>query len=334
MFFMIAIPVYNAEDYLDECIQSVINQTEKDFEILLVNDGSKDKSIDICKKWHALFPKIVRYIDNPNQGSLLARRCCLREACGNYILIIDADDYIISKNALSEIKASLIASHADLVFFNYTKNAYSKEKAVEFPFTDQQVFESEDLALIYDQIIETRNMNELWNKVYKKEIVDADVDYSVFSDVCIGTDFFQVLPILFNAKKIEYLDRVYYFYRTTKGSIIHRFHPQMEKSLRISQEWLEFHANKSNLQIDNLDKKLATRYMISTSTIANKAKLLSNRKDIEYHMKKIGEDSLFRKRFIEADIGKLPLKRRVIVSLLFHRFYRILSLIYILFILK
>lgn len=89
----IIIPVYNVFDWLDECLESVVNQTFSDFEVLLINDGSTDGSDKKCEEWEEKDSRI-RYISKKNEGLSLTRNLGLREATGEYIIFIDSDDWL------------------------------------------------------------------------------------------------------------------------------------------------------------------------------------------------------------------------------------------------
>ena len=85
MFLTVAIPVYNVSLYIEECLESILKQTEKDFEIILVDDGSSDGSPAICDAFATKYPNIIRVIHKEHSGSLLTRRICLKEAKGQFI---------------------------------------------------------------------------------------------------------------------------------------------------------------------------------------------------------------------------------------------------------
>lgn len=89
----VVIPVYNTEEYLEKCIESVINQTYKNLEIILVNDGSTDGSLEICKRFQMKDERII-VIDKENQGLVAARKTGVKEALGDYITFVDSDDWI------------------------------------------------------------------------------------------------------------------------------------------------------------------------------------------------------------------------------------------------
>lgn len=108
----VIIPVYNAEKFLEKCITSVLNQTYSDFEILLVNDGSKDNSLDLCKKLSEKNPKISFY-NKENGGAASARNLGLDNAKGDYICFVDADDFL-EPDYLSILHKNLTENNADL----------------------------------------------------------------------------------------------------------------------------------------------------------------------------------------------------------------------------
>lgn len=114
----IIVPIYNTEKYLEECLDSLINQTLKDIEIILVNDGSKDKSGDICKKYK-LLDKRIKLIEQNNYGQSIARNKGLELATGEYVLFVDSDDYISHKACevlfKTAKKYNLDIVHGDLI---------------------------------------------------------------------------------------------------------------------------------------------------------------------------------------------------------------------------
>ena len=210
MFFSISMPVYNASKYIDNAIQSVINQTESDYELILIDDGSSDDSLEKCKKWQSEYPEKIRVIKKENTGSLLTRRRCMSESKGDFLYIMDADDYLLSNKMLEEIKKIIISSGCDMVFFNATNDLKSKNKLFEFPFNDNDLFTEKNLTKLYKYLFHGQGLNPLWNKIFSKKIVDWDIDYSMYDYITNGTDLFQSLAIINNSKKALYIDSIYY----------------------------------------------------------------------------------------------------------------------------
>lgn len=222
MLFSICIPVYNTSKYLDECLQSVLCQTEKDYEIVLVDDGSTDGSGEICDRYAARYPNI-RVIHKENEGLMMTRRRGFKEARGDYFLCLDSDDYWLSDRLLARCKEMIEQNNCDLVLFNYIagrEEPANNQNIVLFDHPDGHIFELEGKKELYRKILIGRDLNAIWIKAAARKIVDVDVDYSVWKpDICRGEDMFQSYPILTNAKRIGYIREPLLHYRWTPGSI-------------------------------------------------------------------------------------------------------------------
>lgn len=322
MFFSISIPIYNAEKYLDSCIESVMCQTEQDFELILVDDGSKDNSVAVCKKWAERFPERIRVIEKENTGSLFTRRVCLEASKGDYIYIMDADDSLVDKNMLKKVKDTLQNSNCDMVFFNCTTDMETKSSHYKYPFSDGEMFEGESLKKIYDLVLEGSTFNILWNKVFKRTLVDWNEDYSEYRHVTNGTDAFQMIPILSNAKSIVYMSDVFYFYRTqnNEGSIVHKFIPTIYRSGRENFLRISEFLKTCGYETDFLDSKLKTRYMRMAINSANRIKAIKKDStvDVKEYLNSIVDDTLFKENYT---LEGLNIKQRLLAVLLRVRCY-------------
>lgn len=112
------IPIYNVEKYLKQCIDSVLGQVKEEDEIILVNDGSKDRSNLICKKYLKMFPDKIIYIEKENGGLSSARNVGIRQATKDYIAFVDSDDYL--KQGYVEVLENAVNNNTvDVVMFGY-----------------------------------------------------------------------------------------------------------------------------------------------------------------------------------------------------------------------
>lgn len=132
--FSIIIPVYNAKSYLDECVQSVLNQTFRDFELLLVNDGSGDDSGRMCDRWAAQDRRVVA-LHKENGGSASARNMGIDAAVGEYLLFMDSDDYWISCDVLQRLADRLRETKPDVLVYNLQKEFNGVREKPYFPET-------------------------------------------------------------------------------------------------------------------------------------------------------------------------------------------------------
>ena len=113
----VIIPCYNQEKYIAECLDSVLAQTFDDFEAIVVNDGSKDNSLDIIKEYASKHPDKIRYIDQQNQGVVIARNIAISQAKGKYIYPLDGDDKIAS-DCLEKLHDAMINNKGDVIYCN------------------------------------------------------------------------------------------------------------------------------------------------------------------------------------------------------------------------
>ena len=127
--YSIIVPIYNVEEYLEECIESLINQTYTNIEIVLVNDGTKDNSGKICEKYAKKDPRI-KYIIKKNGGLSSARNEGLKHITGDYIIFVDSDDYVSTK--LCEIINKIIVEEkADLIQYEFKKFIDGEENVAD-----------------------------------------------------------------------------------------------------------------------------------------------------------------------------------------------------------
>ncbi len=225
MFFSILIPVYNTSEYLDECMESVLSQTFEDFEVVLLDDGSTDNSPKICDEY-AQRDSRVRVIHKENEGLMMTRRRGFKEAKGDYFICVDSDDKLYDDKALEKIHSTIIGTGCDLVIYNYMygEGGGRPQRVREvFDHPDGYVFEGEQKEEVYDKLLTTNYMNNIWIKCPSRNIVDIDADYSVYKErIRRAEDLFQSFPMLTNATRIGYVKDPLYYYRWAPDSISHK----------------------------------------------------------------------------------------------------------------
>lgn len=207
----VIVPVYNVAEYLPRCINSLTNQTERNIEIILVNDGSTDESTFICREAASLDSRIV-LIEKENGGLSSARNAGLDIAGGNYILFVDSDDYV-SSDFCSEALACFEKSGSDMVVFGFDTIFTDKGKTVHHHTKKPGTITKEEVVrgLLIDGYI-----NSLaWNKAYRRSLFDG-VRYPegvMFEDV--GTTY----KLVDKASSFYISDRITYYYGIRSDSI-------------------------------------------------------------------------------------------------------------------
>ena len=222
MLFSVCIPVYNTSKYIHECIESVLKQTEKDYEIVLVDDGSTDECPQICDDYTSKYP-FIRVIHKQNEGLMITRRRGFKEARGDFFICLDSDDYLIDEHAFEKIKKMIIENNCDLVVYNYIsgkENPLNNQVMNLFDYPDGYVFTTSQKNELYKMLLIGKGFNAIWIKCASRNIVDVDVDYYPWKqDICRGEDLFQSYPMLNNATKVGYVKSQLIQYRWTPTSI-------------------------------------------------------------------------------------------------------------------
>ena len=207
----IIVPVYNVEKYLNRCIDSILNQTFTDFELILIDDGSPDNCGVICDEY-AKKDKRIKVIHKENGGLSSARNRGLDVAKGNYIGFVDSDDYI-NINMYECLYNAIIKNNSDISICNFMR---VKEERVN---TERNNIEKEYNYTNLEYIEELYKGNHVvtpaWNKLYKKNIFN-NIRYPIGR---IYEDAFIIHEILYNIKKITYIDSYLYYYYLSENSI-------------------------------------------------------------------------------------------------------------------
>lgn len=227
MKFSILVPVYNVEEYIEQCLESLANQTYRNYEVILVDDGSTDKSGKICDTYEQRYPDIFKTIHKQNQGLISARRVGIAMAESDYCLFVDSDDFV-EKNLLETVVQYLKNdAEIDLLIYSFRYcidgklgDRYPKEDV------DGKVWDLSNKNDAYNRFITSMGFTSLWTKVIRTNILKNDpTDYSVFYDKNMSEDILQSIYPISEAKKIVYADQVLYNYRINSESISRSFYP-------------------------------------------------------------------------------------------------------------
>lgn len=239
----VIVPVYNAEKYLRECVESVLCQTLSDLELILVDDGSTDSSPALCDAYAAQDAR-VKVIHKPNGRAASARNAGLRAATGEYVAFVDADDWVSP-----DMYERMLQTGADVTLCDYVR--FQGER--EFPFTQPNVDAGfYDKAQIREKIYPHLVMDGLeypitisnWALLIRREIIVAN-QLSYREDIHISEDAPFGSEVLYCADSFAYLKgERFYHYRMTEGSASRTYQPWWwESSLKINEETEHFFSN-------------------------------------------------------------------------------------------
>lgn len=239
----IVVPVYNAEKFLSETIESVLKQTYQFYELILVNDGSKDKSLDICNKYAATDSRIC-VISQKNQGAGAARNTGILKAKGKYLMFLDADDTYESE-IVSELVGKIVETKSDMAICGYYAVGQEKKETARIGY-DKKLYGQEMFDAIED-LCKKRVFNLLWNKIFKREIIE---EYNLLIDesLIVGEDFRFVLEYTDKCQSVSFVDRPLYNYITQNSFTTKRYRENEFECRRKTAAYYISFCEKHNLK--------------------------------------------------------------------------------------
>ena len=249
----VIIPLYNAEKYIGDCLESLLNQTFQNFEVIVVDDCSVDNSAKIVESYAPKFNgRLTLTIMEKNSGSgALPRNKGLSLSCGEYIQFLDADD-MLTKTALEELYGLAKDYDADVVYCERYYNVDAKGTNIRVHsyqkgiLADTPTFESEDFAERVRRIVNDRYLTVPWNKLVKRKPIIKNRIF--FPNVRISEDNIWNQNLLFCTKKFLRVPNIVYIYRLSENSMV-RF-------TRSPQQKINFWLNPVLLGLKALDKIL------------------------------------------------------------------------------
>lgn len=208
----IIIPVFNAEKRLEQAIKSVIEQSYKNIELVLVNDGSTDDSLHICLKYAKLDSRI-KVISQNNSGVSSARNRGLKESAGEFVMFLDSDDTIDSET-ISELLPHLYNDESDIAIFGMSFDYYKGDNFKynrELSFKKNLSISSNEIKKHFFQMYDANYLSSACNKLFNSRIIKEN-KITFEENMAILEDFKFVLDFMENSKKITVISNVYYHY--------------------------------------------------------------------------------------------------------------------------
>lgn len=231
----VIVPVYKSEKYLDYCIESIINQTYKKIEVILVDDGSPDNCPIMCDMW-AKKDSRVKVIHQQNSGSGVARNVALDNARGEMVAFVDSDDYIAPQ--MFEILLGLMDNDIDIVECAY-KQTWDDKVVFDTSTVQKQIYSTETAMKehIQDHIFQ----QVIWNKLYRRSVIE-NIRFPSGTRI---DDEFWTYRVIANARKLSRTTCSMYAYRQQMDSIMHQsFSLERLQAIDAKCQRLEFMRNR------------------------------------------------------------------------------------------
>lgn len=213
----ILMPVFNGEKFIEKTVESIIKQRFKDWELIIANDGSTDKTDSICKRL-AEKDKRIRIINKKNTGVADTRNILINQAKGKYIGFVDSDDEI-DRDMYMNLHSIIKKTEAQLCICGFIKRKKidgSNIKEKIYMWNDKTIVEISELKKYYSGILKNRLLNPLWNKLYDRRVIEK---YNIrFDDkLNTGEDLYFNIEYFKHIKKISFCEEALYVYCSYKN---------------------------------------------------------------------------------------------------------------------
>lgn len=278
MKISVVIPVYNGEKYIEKCLKSILGQTYKNIEVIIINDGSEDNSEIICKQMQEKDNRIIIF-SQKNSGTSIARKKGILNASGDYIMFSDQDDYYNNHKAFEEIVKKILeypeGKVSVLQYSNYKKFRFFKVKNTckKCEITKEEFQEKQVRDLLTSNTNETIITPTVWNKVYKSSIIKESVK-KIDKQLKMTEDLYLNLMV-FTSDDIDMiisLDKAYYTWRTGIGfssnlnymTILHDYNILKMKQNEVIDQ-LELNKNIQREELENIIKEFYQEDFIKTA---------------------------------------------------------------------
>nr|WP_300094774.1 glycosyltransferase [Sedimentibacter sp.] len=285
----IVIPVYNVEKYLSRCLESILSQSLKEIEIIVVNDGSTDHSLEICRYYQKRDSRIV-IIDKQNEGVSVARNTGINYSSGKYIGFVDPDDWI-EKNMYENMYNTIEKFKCSIAFCNYSKDSklgstiktlkINKDLLGKLDIINELIANIVGIEDIFPKYYNV--MGCVWRCLYKKDFID-EFGLRFTPGISIMED------LLFNVQALIYCDRacidhgVYYHYMKNKSSSLHKYNEKMWQDQVVVHNMLEEIIEDADLS-EYMRNRLDSRYIAMAACAIGNEIYLNNSARLNDRMK-------------------------------------------------
>ena len=219
----IIVPVYNVEKYLGKCINSLLQQTYSNIQIILINDGSTDSSGNICNKYSD-FDKRIFVLHKQNEGVSAARNAGIDISIGEYLLFVDSDDWL-EANTVAELIEIQKKGDFDVIMFGFLREDFKGNNQKSISFQKNQLNNKDEVMKVLPELIKKESINSPCNKLYKSNII-KDNDIKFDNLISIGEDALFNYKVFSKINCLIITDKCFYHYiKDNSESLTQKYNP-------------------------------------------------------------------------------------------------------------
>ncbi len=320
MFFSVIVPVYKVEKYLPCSIESVLNQTFSDFELILVDDGSPDRCPEICDSYKAKDDRI-RVVHKANGGLASARRAGIKEAQGDYVFNLDSDD-LIENDTLECAYKIINDTNCDIVSFSYRWVKNGSTVNVTTDGLQEGLYTEKDIEkYIYPRLLMDKDMNHisyyLSGKAVKRELLTPH-QLSVSEKISLGEDLCCTVPCYLHAKSVYISKKEAYLYTVREDSLSKEFNT---KQIYLIEDVINEISKNQIEKVNDFNKQLCRYSCFMCFTILASAAEGNYFKSIKAIEENI-INSMHGEKIQCAEFENISIKSRISIFLMKKKYYR------------
>ncbi len=315
----IIVPIYKIEQYLRQCVDSLLSQTYSELEIILVDDGSPDGCPAICDEYATLDNRI-KVVHKANCGLMSARQAGLKSSTGEYIGFVDGDDWV-EPNMYKCFADSIEKYHPDMVYCEFYY-AYKDHNEKSNQISDREIYYKQQLEeeiyplMLFKEPYYSFGINPCcWSKVFKKDLLEK-VLYPVTQRIKIGEDAAFTYPALLAADSVAYVNQYLYHYRINPEAMTKKYDASCESTILIPFGILK---DTFSLYPYDLSEQLSYYLLMLLNTMVrneSSTECPKNRKEKIATFKHFTNNNEISKSLKSIDTGILPLHTKLLTKLL------------------
>lgn len=282
----VILPVYNVEKYIRKCLESLIRQELKEIEIIVVNDGSTDKSLDIINEFMKLDNRI-KLVNKNNSGVSAARNSGLMIANGEYVSFVDSDDWV-EKSFLFKLYNLAKANSCDVAGCNFVISGENSKVEYKYPLDEEKIYERQDITSdIAEKIIAGTIKTNVWDKIYKREFLSTN-SIKFDEKIIRFEDWYFYVEVCKHMNRCIYINEGLYNYRIIEGSLSNKYYENFFEMIINMNKRKQLFINELSIRDERNYRNMRNNFIDDIIKSINHIIFESN-KSLRYKIMKIRE---------------------------------------------
>ena len=319
--FSVIVPAYNSAEYINKCIESVLKQTYPDFELILVDDGSSDKTLSICGEY-AEADERIRVIHKENGGHTSARNEGLRTAVGEYVLFLDSDDWL-GFDVLTFCHKEIEANNPDIIVYSILNTATKSLFDVKIDYGYYRIDDALLDGLLMDSNGESVFIKGLIGKVFRRSVI-MENQLNVPKEVRMAEDAMAFVGAVLDASSVSVIENATYYYYVRQGSVSRSADSKAFERLPYMFSFYQKKLAKSQVDFSRQLERYIVAQLYTSSLFVMRSG--GGRKELNQGMAFVLKEPLVKAALKNAKFSRKGYKFKIKKFILRHRMWRLLQM--------